>query len=382
MKKGILIAFGELFLKSDQVKKVFTRKLFNNIRFFCQKEKINFKIYKLRDRIYLETDNIIKAEKIIKNIFGIAWYSPVFCFSSFNLKEVATFVSQNHNIKENKTFALRINRKKKDIESKELIIQKIAEKIDRPVNLKKPNKEIFVEIQKNNTFIFFKKKKGKGGLPLGTAGKVLVLMSGGIDSPVASYLISQKGAEPVWLHFHSFPLVSQKSIEKTKELAQVFLKYYPKIKIYFIPFAKAQTEIKSQVIANYRILLYRRLMFKIAEKIAEKENCLALVTGESLGQVSSQTLDNLKIIEKVVSIPVLRPLIEKDKQEIIEIAKKIETLDISNKPQEDCCSLFVPKGATAKGDLEKVKLLEKKINMSKIEKQLLKEIKSCYFSSK
>ncbi len=217
--------------------------------------------------------------------------------------------------------------------------------------------------------------KGAGGLPGGSSGKVLSLISGGIDSPVAAFLVAKRGAENIWLHFHSFPLVSNVSIEKVKELAKISLKYQPHLKIYFVPFQKAQIKIKTKTPAKYRILLYRRLMLIIAEKIAKREDCHALVTGESLGQVSSQTLPNIKIIEETVKTPVLRPLIGWDKEEIIKLAKKIGTFEISIKPQEDCCTLFVPKHQTAEGRIETIKELEKKLNGAKIIREIIKEIK-------
>lgn len=367
MKKGILIAFGELFLKSEGVKKLFQKKLINNLCFFLKKEKVDFKILSFRERIFIETNQNLKAKKIIKRTFGIAWFSDSFYF--FNLKELIYFINNNYKeyIGKGESFAIRM---KKDRE----VIDKIAKLINRKVNLDRPKRELFIEQRpslprlagcegKNKKyFLYFKKIKGAGGLPVSSSGKVLSLVSGGIDSPVAAFLAAKRGAENIWLHFHSFPLVSNSSIEKTKELAQVFKKYQPNLKIYFIPFQKAQLEIKTKTPAKYRILLYRRLMFKIAERIAKKENCSALVTGESLGQVSSQTLPNMKIIEQAVKIPVLRPLIGFDKEEIIKIGQSIGTFNISIKPQEDCCTLFVPKHQTAEGKMDVVKELEKKIN--------------------
>lgn len=351
MKKGILIAYGELFLKSDSVRKVFQRKLDNNLRFFLEKDKIGFKMHSSRERIFVETRQALKVKKVMKRMFGIAWFSDCFYFA--NEKELLSF-DFHKEIKKGQTFALRVKKDRK-------IIDKIAGKIDRKVNLDKPNKELFVEQRKDSFFLYFKKNKGLGGLPVGTSGKVLSMISGGIDSVPAAYLSTKRGAENVWIHFHSFPLVSNKSIEKVKELAEVFEKYQKKIKIHFVPFADIQMEIKAKAPANYRTLLYRRLMLKIAEGIALKEGCDALVTGESLGQVSSQTLPNIKITEEGVKIPVLRPLIGMDKEEIIELAKKIDTYDISIKPQEDCCTLFVPKHQTAHGNLETVKKLEAKL---------------------
>lgn len=355
-KKGILIAFGELFLKSEGVRKLFQKRLINNLRFFLEKENIDFKILYFRERIFIKTDEIRRASKTVKRIFGIAWLAESFCFSQ--IKELSNFVAKNYPkwIKKNETFALRV---KKD---REKIINEIAKNINRKVDLTKPKRELFIETRDKKWFLYFKKQKGAAGLPIGSSSKALSLISGGIDSPVAAFLAAKRGAENVWLHFHSFPLVSNVSIEKVKELAKVFLDYQPCLKIYFIPFQKAQLEIKAKTPAKYRILLYRRLMFKIAERIAKKENCPALVTGESLGQVSSQTLPNMKIIEEAVKIPVLRPLIGFDKEEIIKLAKKIGTFEISIRPQEDCCTLFVPKHQTAEGRLDVVKELEKKIN--------------------
>jgi thiamine biosynthesis protein ThiI len=214
---------------------------------------------------------------------------------------------------------------------------------------------------------------------VGTGGKVLAFISGGIDSPVASYLMAKRGAENIWLHFHSFPLVSQKSIEKVKKLAEIFLKFQPRLKVYLFPFSKIQMEIRVKSKPKYRVLLYRRAMSKIGEYLAKKENCYALVTGESLGQVSSQTLPNLQIIERAVSIPILRPLIGMDKEEIINLAKKIGTYQISILPQEDCCTLFTPKHATAKGNLKEIEKIEKGLNLKKIIKQSQKEVQILNF---
>lgn len=359
LKKGVLIAFGELFLKSEGVKKLFQKRLINNLCFFLRKEGIDFKIHSFRERIFIQTEQAKKASKTIKRAFGIAWFSESFYFS--NLKELIYFINKNYKeyIGKGESFAIRMKKDRK-------IIDKIAKGINRKVDLSKPRRELFIEQRKGGYFLYFKKIKGIGGLPAGSGGKVLSLISGGIDSPVAAFLVAKRGAENIWLHFHSFPLVSNASIEKTKELAQVFKKFQPGLKIYFIPFQNAQLEIKAKTPAKYRILLYRRLMFKMAEKIAEKEGCDALVTGESLGQVSSQTLPNIKITEEAVKIPVLRPLIGFDKEEIIKLGQKIGTFNISIKPQEDCCTLFVPKHQTAHGRLDMVKELEKKMSKSSL----------------
>lgn len=381
-KKGILIAYGELFLKSKGVRKLFQKRLINNLRFFLKKERVDFKLSSSRERIFVETEQTKKASRMIKKVFGIAWLAESFFFPKTTLREFSGFINRNYLdwIKKGETFAIRLKLEKGILkEGREKIIDRVAEEINRKVNLKKPKREIFIEIRKNGWFLYFKKRKGAGGFPGGSSGKVLSLISGGIDSPAATFLTAKRGAENIWLHFHSFPLVSNLSIEKVKELAKIFLKYQPHLKVYFVPFQKAQLEIKTKAPAKYRILLYRRLMLKIAERIAKKENCQALVTGESLGQVSSQTLPNIKIIEETVKTPVLRPLIGCDKEEIIKLAKKIGTFEISIKPQEDCCTLFVPKHQTAEGRIETIKELEKELDSAEIIREIIKEIKVEHF---
>ncbi len=384
MKQGLLIAFGEIFLKSEPVKNLFKRKLEQNIFYFLKKQGIDFKISSFRERIFVETNEVKKTVRVLKKVFGIAWISESFYFpfektnKKPGIKEISCFVSENYSkwIKDKETFALRV---KTENFEKNKVIEKVAENIDRKVDLDNPKKEINIEQRKQAWFLFFKKQKGAEGLPVGSGEKVLTLMSGGIDSPVASYLMAKRGAENVWIHFHSFPLVSKKSIDKTKELALNFLKYQPKLKVYFIPFHKIQVDIKSKADPLYRVLLYRREMLKISEKIAKKEKCKAIATGESLGQVSSQTLSNIAITNQAIKTLILRPLIGTSKEEIMFQAKKIGTYNISIKPQEDCCTLFVPKKSTAKGDIKKIKEIEKKLCKKTI-KKAEKDAKAVIFS--
>lgn len=385
-KNGILIAFGELFLKSEGVKKLFQRKLIYDLKFFLKRTGVNFKIHQFHERLFIETPE--NCAETIKKISGISWFAECLYFPKTDLKGFGNFIDKNYKswIKKGESFAIRLRTGGEIIsslggpalggkQSKEKIIERIARNINRKVNLDNPKKELLVEIRKNGLFLYFKKEQGFGGLPSGASGKVLTLISGGIDSPVAAYLIAKRGAENVWIHFHSFPLVSNKSIEKIKELTEIFLNYQRHLRVYYLPFSKIQLEIKAKAPEQYRILLYRRLMLKIAEIIAKKENCKALVTGESLGQVSSQTLSNLNVTEEAVKIPVLRPLVAMDKEEIMELARKMGTYQISIKPQEDCCTLFTPKHPTAEGKLEIAKELEKRLNIPEIIKDIIKEAK-------
>jgi len=377
-KKGVLAAYGEMFLKSEGVRKLFQKKLVQNLRFFLIKGKVDFKIYSFRERIFIQTEQISKTIKIVKKVFGLVWLAESYYFPEIKLKDFSDFIAENYAdwIKKNETFAIKLKLEKGLLrENRKKIIDKIAKSIERKVDLTKPKRQIFVEIRRNGYWLYFKKQKGIGGLPSRSNDKVLTLVSGGIDSPVASYLIAKRGAENIWLHFHSFPLVSDISIRKVRELANVFLNYQPSLKIYFIPFQKIQLEIKTNAPPEYRVLLYRRAMLKIGEKIAKQEKCYALVLGESLGQVSSQTLSNIGISSQGIKMPILRPLIGFDKEEIIKLAKKIGFFDISIKPQEDCCTLFVSKHQTAEGKIEKVKKIEKFLKISKMVSKIVKEAK-------
>ena len=373
-KEGILIAFGEIFLKSEGVRKLFQKKLEKNICFFLDKKGIDFKIDPSRERIFISTKEVDKAMPEIRKIFGIVWIAKSSYFPEIGLEEFSTFVDENYEkwIKKDETFGIRFRMEKNILkEDRDDVIKRIAKNIKRKVDLTNPQIEIFVEIRREGTFLYFKKQKGAGGFPIGSSGRILSLLSGGIDSPVASYLIAKRGAENVWLNFHSVPLTSKQGIEKIKELAKVFLNYQPNLKVYFVPFYKAQLEIKEKAPLKYRILLYRRLMLRIAEEIAERENCQAIVTGDSLGQVASQTLPNINIIQDAIDMPLLRPLIGQDKEEIIELARTIGTFEISIEPYEDCCSVFAPKPQTAAGKLETIKELEKSIESVKIIKEAI-----------
>lgn len=371
-KKGIIISFGELFLKSEGVKRIFRKKMENQIFYFLKENKIEYKNILSRDRIFIETEEILKTKEILNKVFGISWFSQSLFFYNFNLKDISSIVSSNYRkwVKRGETFSIRVKIEKGVIkETKEEIIEEIAEKIsDRKVNLKNPSKEINIEIRKNGSFLYVNREKGLGGLPVSSSGNVLVLVSGGIDSPVASYMMSKRGANCIWVHFHSFPFVSNKSIKKVEEIANILKKYQKALRVYFIPFSEIQNDIKAKTPGSLRVLIYRRKMIEIANKIAEEEDCGALITGESLGQVSSQTLPNIAITSESSKIPILRPLISSDKEEIIEIARKIGSFDISIREQEDCCTLFVPKNSTGKGNISEIKEIESKLDKNLIKK--------------
>ncbi len=217
-----------------------------------------------------------------------------------------------------------------------------------PVDLSHPGTTIYIEALKDRAILYAEKIPGPGGLPVGSSGRVAAMLSGGIDSPVAAWRMMKRGCEVIFVHFHGAPYLSRASAEKAGDLAEILGGYQPRSRLYLIPFGTLQKDIVLSSPAADRVVLYRRFMVRITERIARLEGALALVTGESLAQVASQTLSNMAAIEEAVEIPILRPLVGMDKEEIIAEAQALGTFDISIEPDQDCCSLFVPKHPATK----------------------------------
>jgi thiamine biosynthesis protein ThiI len=223
-----------------------------------------------------------------------------------------------------------------------------------------------VEILPRDAFFGFDKIAGAGGLPVGTSGRVAALISGGFDSPVAAYRMMQRGCRIIFVHFHSAPYQDKTSQEKVRELVTRLTRHQFQSRVYLVPFGEIQRRIVAAVARPLRVVLYRRMMLRIGEAIARKEKARALVTGESLGQVASQTLDNMAVIEQAARLPILRPLVGMDKQEIIDQARRIGTFDISAIPDQDCCQLFVPKHPATKARFADVEQDETKFDVQEL----------------
>lgn len=227
------------------------------------------------------------------------------------------------------------------------------------VNLSEPDLTIHVEIIPGEAFYYFGKERAMGGLPTGSSGRVLCLLSGGIDSPVAAYRIMKRGCRVRFLHFHSYPIVSRTSQEKTRELVGLLTKHQLDSRLYMVAFGDIQRRVVVSVPPRLRVVIYRRLMMRIADRLARRCRARALVTGEAVGQVASQTLENLAVIDAVTPLLVLRPLIGFDKEEITRDARQLGTYPISIIPDEDCCQLFTPKHPTTKARLEEIEQAER-----------------------
>ncbi len=239
------------------------------------------------------------------------------------------------------------------------------------VDLENADLVVHVEVLPREILFHFGKLPGPGGLPVGVAGRVVALLSGGIDSPVAAYRMMKRGCEVTFCHFHGHPFLSRASQEKAIELARILGRLQRDCRVYLVAFGEAQREVVLAAPPALRVVLYRRLMVRIAEEIARRERAGALVTGESLGQVASQTLENLTVINQVATLPVLRPLIGHDKDEIIEEARAIGTYEVSIEPDQDCCQLFVPKHPATRASLEEVLRAESRLDVAGLVKQAL-----------
>jgi len=242
----------------------------------------------------------------------------------------------------------------------------VKEQSGARVDLTHAELTVTVEILPCDAFFGFNKIAGPGGLPVGASGRVVALLSGGIDSPVAAYRMMQRGCRLIFVHFHSTPYLDQTSQEKVRRLVTELTRGQFQSRLYLIPFGEIQRQIVAGVARPLRVILYRRMMLRIAEQVARREKCKALITGESLAQVASQTLDNIAVIQQAAELPVLRPLVGMDKQEIIDQARRIGTYQISSIPDQDCCQLFVPKHPATRARLADVEQDENKLDIEEL----------------
>ncbi len=313
-------------------------------------------------------------------VTGIVSFSPA-ARAELDIEKIREKALLVANENEGKTFALITKRSNKSFEfdSKqinEIVGEHIARNTGMKVDLNNPDKKIFIEIADKECYIYDKKIPGPGGLPVGVSGMVVSLLSGGIDSPVASYLMMKRGCSVIFVHFHNY---TSKIEEKVEKLVSVLNKYQYKSRLYMVPFFPIQEKIIEKIPETHRMIVYRRMMMRIAEKIAGKEGAKALVTGDNLAQVASQTLDNLNVIHSASNETIFSPLIGMDKNDIIDIAKKIATYDLSILPYLDCCTYMIAKHPETRAKKEEIESMEKELDIENlvdygIEKSEVKEI--------
>jgi thiamine biosynthesis protein ThiI len=330
-----------------------------------------------------EADERCVAERV-RRVFGIANFSV--CFSSpLDLQLLQEAIGERLAGMSFGSFRILTRRSYKGFPMTSVDLDRavggfVKEKTGARVDLTHPDLTISIQIQPKHAFFSFEKIAGPGGIPVGVSGEVLCLLSGGIDSPVAAYRMMKRGCRVSFVHFHGQPYLSLASLEKARELASLLTRYQNFSTLYAVRFGDVQKEVVLAVPKALRVVLYRRLMLRIASQLASRREILALVTGESLGQVSSQTLDNITVIEPASTLPVFRPLIGMDKEEIIAQARAIGTFETSIEPDQDCCQLFIPDHPATRAKAAEVLRAEEKLPIQELVSLALSQTEEERFS--
>lgn len=368
MDRFFVIHYNELGLKKgnrDYFENALCRNI-NSVLQDCQVERAK----RISGRILLPLNansDVSEIKKRLGRVFGIAYFGEAWASPQVveNLETNAWALMQDHPFNSFRIEAHRANKNfpHTSVEINQRVGAYVKQRSGARVDLEKAEMTCWIEIVEKYALIYLERLRGPGGLPVGTSGKVVVLLSGGIDSPVAAWKMTKRGCIPVFVHFHSFPYTNKESQEKAKQIVQLLCHYALQAKIYLVPFAEVQRHIMVDTPLDTRVILYRRYMLRLAEQIARREKARVLVTGDSVGQVASQTIENIDVISRAVSMPILRPLIGDDKIEIIEIARQIGTYEISIQPDQDCCSLFVPKHPETKANLAEIEKSETPLNV-------------------
>ena len=374
----ILIHYHEIGLKGKNRGK-FERRLMTNIN-RALKDVPCGKLERLSGRMMLALTSESPIDVIrerLATVFGIANFSEA-VVAKRNIeaiRETAWALAQKNDFESfkivtkrgDKTFPLNSDQINRDVGKH---IQTLS---GARVLMDNPDLTCFIEIAPQRIFIYAEKIPAPGGLPVGSNETAVSLISSGIDSPVASYKIMKRGVKLTYVHFHSQPYTNRNSQRNTEDLVQLLTRHQYVSDLYLVPFVEIQRHIMTRAPASYRVILYRRAMLRIAEAVAEKVNALALVTGENVGQVASQTLSNMRVIEEVTPLPILRPLAGDNKEEIINEARRIGTYQISIEPYEDCCSVFVPKHPETRANLERVREIESTLDLAPLIEQTLEQ---------
>ena len=371
MYKSFLIKYAEIAIKGKN-RYIFENALVDNIRYQLQNVEGDFTVRKESGRIYVDTEGAYDYDEVLstlQRVFGIVGICPVVLVEDEGFEQLAAdVVAHIAKAYEDKNFTFKVNarraRKNYPMTSMEInaaIGEKILEAFpETKVDVHKPEVLISVEIrQKIN--IYSVEVPGPGGMPLGTAGKAMLLLSGGIDSPVAGYMISKRGVTIEATYFHAPPYTSERAKQKVVDLAKKVARYAGQIKLHVVNFTDIQMAIYEKCPHDELTIIMRRYMMQIAEHFANEGNCLGLITGESIGQVASQTMHSLAATNEVCKMPVYRPLIAMDKQDIVAISEKIDTYETSILPFEDCCTIFVAKHPVTKPNLKHIKKSEEKL---------------------
>lgn len=381
MKRAFLVKYGEIAIKGKN------RYLFENTLIDQIKGRLSkigsFKVIKEQGRVYIEPLETIDEDEIINvltKIFGLVGICPVMVLDSSDfdhIKEMAKLYLEEEYNQFDFTFKVEAKRAIKTyfLNSMEIAKEVGSYLLDHIPTLKvdvhKPQVKLWIEIR-NNTYIYSKIIKGLGGMPVGSNGKAMLLLSGGIDSPVAGWMIAKRGVKLDAVYFHSHPYTTDRAKQKVIDLAHLIAVYTGKINLHIVPFTEIQLYIYEKCPHEQLTIIMRRIMMRIAENLADSSKSLALVTGESIGQVASQTVQSLAATNAVCNLPVFRPLIGFDKQDIVDISEKIGTYETSILPYEDCCTVFVAKHPVTKPNIESIEKSER--HLEQIEEMIKRAI--------
>lgn len=376
----ILVRFGELSTKGKN-KRDFIKRLLTNVKNALRDyDKLTYE--RTHDRLYimLNGEDHEEVAKHLQQVFGISSFSFALKVDTDieAIKQTSLKLAQQS---DEKTFKIQARRSFKQFpmisdEINRAVAGEILRNTDLKVNVKQPDLLIQIELHQYATYIMTDKIKGNGGYPVGVGGKALVMLSGGIDSPVACYLAMKRGISIECIHYASPPYTSQAAQDKVLELARIIAPYQGHIRLHIVPFTDLQLAIYQNCDESYAITIMRRMMYRLAQKVAEKQGCLAIVNGESIGQVASQTLESMQTINCVTDMPVIRPVACLDKLEIIDISKKIGTYDVSIQPFEDCCTIFTPKNPVTKPTRKRAERLESRFDFEKLLDECIENMES------
>ncbi|EQG37372.1 tRNA sulfurtransferase ThiI [Clostridioides difficile DA00129] len=379
----LIVKYGEIGVKGKN-RYIFENRLIRNIRNML-KPIGRFNVYKEYGRIYVDLEDYDYEEVIeeVRKVFGIVGVCPgVRAKKDYDtLKEIALKMLEEKIEAGYKTFKVESRRGDKSfgLTSQEMsmdiggyLLSKVGDRIN--VDVRNPEVKIKCEYREFHTMVYSDTIPGYGGLPLGTNGRAMSLLSGGIDSPVATWMVAKRGMEVEAVHFHSYPFTSERSQEKVKDLAKILAKYCGRVRLHKVNILEIQKAIGENCNEEEATILSRRFMMRIAQRLSEKRHCDALITGESIGQVASQTIQGLTCTNAVVDLPVFRPLIAMDKSDIVDIAKKIGTFETSIVPEVDCCSVFSPRKPVTKPRLEKIEKSETALDIEKLVQDAIDKI--------
>jgi thiamine biosynthesis protein ThiI len=366
--RHILVRYGELTLKGRNRSR-FEKTIMNHIKRLLKPYK-DLRIRYSYGRTLIELNGTAYepiAQQLVK-VFGLSSFSPVFRTNTELQSILQTAIQVMEGLPSvPDTFKVSVRRPYKEFphdsqEMNQLVGGHVLRKFPLlKVDVRHPQVQLSVEIRQEETYVYSEVVRGVGGLPMGSSGKAMLMLSGGIDSPVAGWMAMKRGIRVEAVHFHSFPYTSERAKQKVVDLTAKLAEFAGEVKLHMVPFTDIQIGLRDEAQSNLLITLMRRAMFRITQRLAEKNEALAIVTGENLGQVASQTLPSLYAINKVVDMPVLRPLVTMEKDEIIRLAEKIDTYSLSILPYEDCCTLFVPKNPTTNPNMNALERSEQRL---------------------